>query len=568
MDGSQLMAKAIERQGVKTVFGLPGHLEYFFGALQDQGIRLIHMRHEAAVVTAADGYARTRRGIGIACVTAGPGLANAVGGLVTAYEACTPLLLITGRNPMFLNDTGALQDMDHPRLVRSITKWAATVYDASRLGEYIDMACRIALSGRPGPVLLEVPRDAAHDQVNEAIAAHSLKPLVRAARPLAAAEDIVRAADVLMQAERPVVIAGNGAYWGQAGAGLRRLAGEFQLPVFGRALGRGLVPEDSVIGFSWPQAHPAVREADVVLLAGLRLGSVVSYGAPPFFREDARFIQINIDGAEIGRDRFIEAPVVGDCGPAVEAIAVELAQRRYAPRDCTWVKHALRGREAKFDETGREEGGMVHPLRMARELAKRMPDDAIFIGDGANCLNWYKGVLQVRASPGWMDHDPFGSMGVGLPLAIGAAAAQQETTSPRPVFLGTGDGAFGQYLGELASASLHGLPIFIMLANDGCWGASRNIEMRLIGRTYGVELNQSRYDLVAQGLECHGELAATPADVGPAFDRALAAVRGGTPALVNVLVDCKVGEQRADPQLQTMPFNHEWFAARSKQSKR
>jgi acetolactate synthase-1/2/3 large subunit len=210
---------------------------------------------------------------------------------------------------------------------------------------------------------------------------------------------------------------------------------------------------------------------------------------------------------------------------------------------------------------------MVHPLRMARELAKRMPEDAIFIGDGANCLNWYKGVLQVKDSPGWMDHDPFGSMGVGLPLAIGAAAAQQESAAPRPVFLGTGDGAFGQYLGELASASLHRLPIFIMLANDGCWGASRNIEMRLLGRTYGVELNQSRYDLVAQGLECHGELAATPADIGPAFDRALAAVRGGTPALVNVLVDCKVGEQRADPHLQTMPFNHEWFAGRWKKSK-
>lgn len=182
MDGSQLMAKAIEHQGVRTVFALPGHMEYFFGALQDLGMRLIHMRHEAAVVLAADGYARTRRGIGVACVTAGPGLANAAGGLVTAYEACTPLLLITGRNPLLLNDTNALQNLDHPRLVRPITKWAATVYDASRLGEYVDMACRVALSGRPGPVLLEVPREVSHHQVNDKVAALSLSsPLVRPA---------------------------------------------------------------------------------------------------------------------------------------------------------------------------------------------------------------------------------------------------------------------------------------------------------------------------------------------------------------------------------------------------
>ena len=136
--------------------------------------------------------------------------------------------------------------------------------------------------------------------------------------------------------------------------------------------------------------------------------------------------------------------------------------------------------------------------------------------------------------------------------------------SGRPVFLGTGDGAFGQYLGELATASLHHLPIFIMLANDGCWGASRNLELRLIGRLYGVELNQSRYDLVAQGLECHGELAERPADVGPAFDRALVAVRSGKPALVNCMVDCRTGDLRSDPLLQTAPFNNEWFINRSK----
>jgi len=165
----------------------------------------------------------------------------------------------------------------------------------------------------------------------------------------------------------------------------------------------------------------------------------------------------------------------------------------------------------------------------------------------------------------WMDHEPFGSMGVGLPLAIGAIAAEQESAAPRPVFLGTGDGALGQYLAELASAALHRLPIFIMLANDASWGASREIALRLFRGTYGTELAHSRYDLVAQGLDCHGELARTPAEVGPAFERAAAAVRAGRPALVNVLADRESSSAlRREPLLQMVPFNEAWHAARSR----
>lgn len=560
MIGAELMAQAIERQGVKTVFGLPGHLEPFFGALLDRHMRLIHMRHEAAVVTAADGYARMRRNIGVACVTAGPGLANALGGLATAFHACTPVLLFSGRNPFSVMDSGAIQEMDHPRAARSMTKWARTVHDPSRLAEYIDMACRIALSGRPGPVLLDVPRDVAVGQVDEEIATRSLGPLVRADKPVANSEAIHKAVDMLMEAEHPLIIAGSGAYWGHAGPGLQRLANEFRLPVMAKTSGRGLVPENLETGFSWALGHPATHQADVVMVVGSRMGSSIGFAAPPYFRDDARFIQIDIDGAEIGRNRPIEAPVVGDCGQAIEKIATELEHRRYKIRDSAWLKRGMQEKLDRIDEVGRSESGQVHPLRMARELAARLPDDAVFVGDGANCLNWYKAILRIKCPAGYLDQEPFGSMGVGLPLAIGAVAALQETGSERTVFLGTGDGAFGQYLGELATASLHGLPIFIMVANDGAWGASRNNTLKAFGGTYGVELNQSRYDLVAKGLECHGELATSPKEVGPAFDRALQSVRAGKTALVNVLVDRDSGKLRVkDPLLQMVPFNTEWI---------
>jgi acetolactate synthase-1/2/3 large subunit len=565
MIGAELMARAVERQGVRTVFGLPGHLESFFGALQERGMRLIHMRHESAVVIAADGYARARRGVGVACVTAGPGLANALGGLAAAYEACVPVLVFCGRNPLHLADTAALQEMDHPRAARSITKWAQTVHDPSRLAEYVDMACRIALSGRPGPVLLDIPRDVAVAEVDKSIAAESLGPLARAARPVADARAIARAAELLSAAQRPLVVAGSGAYWGAAGPGLRRLSRELGIPVVAKSPARGLVAEDDVLGFPWPLANIGTHRADVVLVAGSRLGSPLAYAAPPYFSGDARFIQVDIDPGEIGRNRRIEAPVPGDCGPALEAIARELAARGYRPRDHAWLRAALAERLARLDAVGRAEQGFVHPLRMARELAARMPREAIFVGDGANCLNWYKGVLRLGEGAMWMDHEPFGSMGVGLPLALGAMAALQETGDSRPVFLGAGDGAIGQYLAELATASLHGLPIFVMVANDGSWGASREITLKLFGGTYGADMNRNRYDLVAQGLDCHGELAATPPEVGPAFDRALDAVRAGRPALVNVLADRESsGILRREPLLQLVPFNNEWHAARSR----
>ncbi|MDP6172712.1 MAG: thiamine pyrophosphate-binding protein, partial [Rhodospirillales bacterium] len=293
MIGAELMARAVERQGVKTVFGLPGHLEAFFGALQERDIRLINMRHEAAVVTGADGYARTRRGLGVACVTAGPGLANALGGLATAWEACTPLLLLCGRNPFATMDSGIHQEMDHPAAVRDMTKWARTVHDPSRLAEYIDMACRIALSGRPGPVLLDVPRDLAEAEVNEERAQESLGPLIRAQAPAADGEAVVRAAQLLMEVEHPLIIAGGGAYWSGAGPALRKLANDFRLPVMAQGLARGLVPEDMEVGFSWPLAHPAAKEADLVLVAGSRLNMAIAYGGPPYYAKDARFIQID-----------------------------------------------------------------------------------------------------------------------------------------------------------------------------------------------------------------------------------------------------------------------------------
>lgn len=555
MLGADLIAAAIERQGVGTVFGLPGHLESVFGALQRKSIRLIHMRHESPCVLAADAYAQMRRGLGVAIVTSGPGLANAVGGIASAFDNNSPVLIIAGRNPIQMLDARPMQELDHVRLVRSIVKWAQVVHDPSRLGEYVEMAARIALSGQPGPVLLEIPRNVAAGEADDDIAAASLGPILRASPPAPATADIERAVDVLAGAERPLIVAGAGAYWSGANEELADLNGRFGIPVLQQGSSRGMIPEDDETVFPWPVASIAAKEADVVLFAGCRIAGAIGFGAPPVFAADAKFIQIDSEASEVGRGRPIEAPVAGDCKVALAAIADALSKGSWSRKDARWLKAALTPKLEKIESWGRDEEGQVHPLRMARELKARMPENALFVGDGANCNSWFKGVIRCSRSPGFIDHEPFGAMGVGLPHAIGAAAALQESGEDRPVFLGTGDGAFGQYIGELATASLHGLPIFVMIANDGSWGSSRNITLHLFHGTYGTEFAQSRYELVAQGLECEGEFAGSPAEVGPAFDRAIAAMKQGKTVVVNVLVDPDTGLERRDPLLQMITFN-------------
>jgi acetolactate synthase-1/2/3 large subunit len=322
---------------------------------------------------------------------------------------------------------------------------------------------------------------------------------------------------------------------------------------------RGLVPEDMVNVFPFQIGNIALREADVVIMAGGRLEGSVGYGDAPLFSPASAFVQIFDEAAEIGRNRAIEAPLAGDVSLALDAIADGLAKHK-TQWSAAWVAGSVAPRLARIEESGRNETGQAHPLRMARELAARVgPDEMLFVGDGANANNWYKAIFRCSQSPGFIDHEPFGAMGVGLPHAIGAAAALQEDGSQRIVCLGAGDGAFGQYLGELATASLHDLPIFVMIANDGAWGSSRVITERLFGGTTGVDLAQSRYELVAQGLECVGEFAATPGEIGPAFDRAVAAVRAGKTAVVNVLVDFATGRERADTLLQMVSFKRQGF---------
>ncbi len=573
--GGIVVSRALSRYGIKTVFALAGASHtYLLDALDHDGFAIISNRHESGCVSAADGYSRVTGRLGVALIIADQGTANAINGIATAFHACSPVLVIVARLPNSWTEAESEYDnIKHP-LVGTITKWARTVPAAERLAEYVDVAAKRALSGRPGPVVLQIPQEYLAATLSDYGAA--AQPAPELARAAADPAQIVRAAQLLASAHRPLIITGAGATMGNAGFGagganaptrsssqaLTDIVADCHIPIAGNGLGRGVVAEDWERSFNWPLMQIAAKDADVVCVVGARLKQRLGYGLPPRFANDAKFIQIDIEGEELSRNRRIDVPVVADTGLASLQLRDALREQQrggtVSAHRADWVKHALRDRLAYLDEVERASHSAVHPLVLGRELARMMPKDAIIVGDGADVQNWMYGALRVGYAPGFLDHYPIGAMGVGTPLAVGAAAAAHEMalaagTTVRPVLLTTGDGSFGFYPAELHAAALAGLKLMCVIGNDGAWGTELHGQLKAIHRTINTELGYAHYELVGAGFGCHPEFVGKLAELKPALERAFA--KPG-PSVVNVVIDRNAGAQvKSDARAQMIMFD-------------
>ena len=484
------------------------------------------------------------------------------------------MLVIIAKLPNSWTEAEAEYDnVKHP-LVGTITKWARTVPAAERLAEYVDVAAKRALSGRPGPVVLQIPQEYLSATLADFGAA--ALPAPELARAAADPAQIARAAELLAGAQRPLIIAGAGAALGNAafgigGAGpasrscslaLTDIVRDCHIPIAGNGLGRGVVAEDWERSFNWPLMQIAAKDADVVCVVGARLKQRLGYGLPPRFSSEAKFIQIDIDGNELSRNRRIDVPIVADTGLASAQLRTALQslqkKRPVSPKRADWLHHALRDRLKYLDEVEHGSHSEVHPLVLGRELQRMLPADAIIVGDGADVQNWMYGALKVNQAPGFLDHYPIGAMGVGTPLAVGAAAAAHEMavasgSAVRPVLLTTGDGSFGFYPAELHAAALAGLKLICVIGNDGAWGTELHGQLQTIDRSINTELGYARYELVGAGFGCHPEYVGTPAELKPALVRAFAAAG---PSVVNVKIDRSAGAQiKSDARAQMIMFD-------------
>ncbi len=533
LPGGHLVARMLKKEGVGTVFTLSGlHVAPIYAGCVDEGIRLVDTRHEQAAAHAADAWARLGRGIGVAVATAGPGVTGTVTAVANAWAANVPLLVLGGAAPTFNQGRGSLQEMPQTQLFAGITKWSDRVPAPELVPSFLAKAFRVARSGRPGPVFLELPWDVLSNGADPALADAQVKYRT-AARAPGDPEQLARALELLAAAERPVLLGGSSVWWDDAVEPLRRLAERTGLPVFLNGMGRGCLPPDHPSFFQGARKE-ALAQADVVLVVGTPLDFRVGYGAEPTFAPGARVVQVDGEAAEIGRNRPIEVGIVGDSRSVLTALA-DGARPGLAPE--RW-RRFLRERE---EERARRQRGFevsdqrpIHHFRLARaidEVAGRA-GDVTFVADGGNVVAVAAKVIRLPRPGRWLDPGPLGCLGVGAPFAIAAKLAAPD----RPVCVIQGDGAFGLNGMDFETAVRFNLPMVVVVGNDAAWGQIAVPQKAMYGDDHAVatRLAPTRYDRVVQALGGDGEHVDDPVDLVPALERAF---NSGTVYCVDVAID-------------------------------
>ena len=537
--GGLLVAEMLKREGVEVVFTLSGgHIASIYDGCVRRGIRVVDTRHEQVAVHAAEGWAKVTRQPGVALVTAGPGVTDAVTGIANAYFGNSPIVVFGGAAPLANWDQGALQELHHLELVRPITKWARTVIQTDRLAEYTAAAFREAASGRCGPAFLECPMDVLNGVVDTAAVTIPGSGYRVGGKPQGDPAVVARAAELLERAEHPVIFAGSTVWWDDAAAALRMLAERMGAPVFLNGAGRGSLPPDHPLHFSLAR-RVALGGADLVLLVGTKLDFRLNYGQPPLIPAEAKIVWLDTLPEEIGINRGADVGIPGDVGAVMGQLAGALGK----PADRgEWLK-TVRAAEVHVRE--REEALMasdavpIHPLRLCRELRDFLDRDAYVIGDGGDIVSYGARVLQAWEPGHWLDAGPLGTLGAGTGYAIATKLARPD----KQVAVLFGDGAFGLNGMEFETLARHNLPVVGVIGNDGQWAQIKHPQQAMLGHSTAADLTPGiRYDRMVEALGGYGELVERPEDIRRALERAFAS---GKPACVNVLTDPSVVYSRS-----------------------
>jgi acetolactate synthase-1/2/3 large subunit len=529
--GSELVAKALTRQGIETMFFLMGGPMLFVeSACIKAGIRSIDVRHEQAAAMMAHAYARVlnRPGVCIAC--SGPGTLNLGTGLANALIDCAPVVALGGSSPVSQYGLGAFQEIDQVAAMRPLVKWAERVYDVKRIPEMIDVAFRQALSGKPGPVYLDIPGDVLYEKIEESEIVWPARAN-GAARPRPPGDPglVEKAIKLLANAERPIVVSGSGVLWSDAAADLKTWIDATGIPFYTTPQGRGVIPEDHA--YSYLNARSlAFKEADVAMVVSTRLNYVLGFGQPPRFSPAVKFVRIDIDPAEIAGGPRVDVGIVGDASAVLRQLIAAVDGRLSPKHFARWRErlHAVNlEKQAEQEKALATDQVPIHPLRLCKEVRDFMNRDAILVVDGQEILNYSRQSIPTHVPGHRLNSGPFGTMGVGLPFGIGAKVAKPE----KQVIVLHGDGSFGMNGLELDTAARHRIPVLVVVSLNGGWTADPDRSKP------GRDLGYTRFDEIARALGCHGEYVEKPSDIRPALARAARVTKEGRPALVNVVTD-------------------------------
>jgi acetolactate synthase-1/2/3 large subunit len=528
--GGRIVAKALKSRGVDHLFTLSGgHLFSIYDGCKEEGVELLDVRHEQTAAFAAEGIAKATRGLGVAALTAGPGVTNGLSAIAGAQANGSPVCVLGGRAPELRWGSGSLQEIDHLPFVSPLVKSAQTVKEPGAIAAATAAALDLALTAPSGPTFVDYPLDVVFTEAEVEIPE---LPAAPAAEPAVGVEE---AAALLAAAERPAIMAGTGLYWSRGELELQRLAEALGIPVFLNGLGRGCVAADHELAFSRARGT-ALKGADVALVVGVPMDFRLGFGGS--FGEETKIVRLDVEANRLTANRAPAVDLVGDVRASLAAIREAAGGER---RSDAWLEQ-LRGVEAEKRAAEQEElndpRSPLHPVRVYRELGEVLDRDAIVVGDGGDFVS-YAGRFIDTYEPGcWMDPGPFGCLGAGPGQAIGAKVAYPD----RQVCLLLGDGAFGFAGMEFDTMARHGLGVVGVMGNNGIWALEHHPMKFLYGYSVAAELRpETRYDELVESLGCDGILVRDPNELRPALERAFAS---GRPTLVNVLTDPEIAYPR------------------------
>jgi acetolactate synthase-1/2/3 large subunit len=547
--GGTHAVNAATAYGVKTMFTLSGaHVFPLYDAAVggkasvDAGIpgpmRLVDVRHEQTAVFAAEATAKLTRTPGLAVVTAGPGVTNAVSGITTAHFNGSPIVVIGGRSPDYRWGSGALQELDQPPLLAPVTKAATTVHDTAEIGAQVSHAFAQALAPHRGPVFLDVPMDIVFSYADVAPAPKIVSE-IHEPDP----DDISRLAVLISESVHPVLILGSDVWTGSAETQARDLVDLTGIPTIANGMGRGILARNH------PQLVTKARsaafdQADLVIVVGTPLDFRLGYGV--FGGKDgaqpARVAHIVDARSQLSTSVSPQATVVADLDRALSALIDAVQRLPHRPDFSEWAG-SLAAIAAKADAKDQadlhSDADAIHPARIYGELIPRLADDSVVIGDGGDFVSFAGKYIEPARPGGWLDPGPYGCLGTGLGYAMAARIARPSSQ----VVLMLGDGAAGFSLPDIDSLVRQDLPVVMIVGNNGIWGLEKHPMQFLYQYDVAAELAPgTRYDQVAQALGAGGEMVTSPGDIGPAIDRAFAA---NIPYLINVITDPSIAYPRS-----------------------
>lgn len=527
---ADLIARFLKSQGIQRVFGLcGGHIMPIWMRLDAHGIQIVDTRDERAAVYMAHAEAELTGRLGVALVTAGPGVTNAMTGIANAHVARASVMVLSGTPPLAQENRGALQDMVHTDLLKSITQFARTVRhpDLVLSSLHEGVSCALGHGGESGPVFLDFPVDLL--RASPSVAAQLpeyFKPL-QSPTSLPNPVQVQAAIELLWQAQRPLFISGRGAR--DADKPLQALLSALGAVYLDTGESRGLVPEShaSVVGAMRAQA---MKEADLVVTLGRKLDFQLAYGSPAVFG-DAKFLRIADNLAHLRDNRIGEVEIMADVGSTLQAL-LDARPQQVPATDRAWAQ-GLRDQHLKRADKQMQSmktaapgsDGLMHPNRVLSALRDALPEDAVVVADGGDFLSFARVGLPANT---YLDPGSLGCIGIGTPFGVAASLVCPEKT----VVVATGDGAFGFNAMEIDTAVRHKAPVLIVVANNGSWAIEVRDQQETHGKVVGTRLQFADHAGMARAFGMHAQRVEKAEDLPAAIALALK----NRPALLDVLV--------------------------------